>query len=99
MRQGRWKLVSRWPWPWRLHDLEADRTELVDLSGNHPEVVAELSLAWDRWAKRSGVRAWPLPVPAYRWTLYGLAGLLVFQAFRLLARRTRTQPSARAQAE
>ncbi len=99
VRKGRWKLVSRWPWPWRLHDLEADRTELIDPSRNHPEVVAELSLAWDRWAKRSGVRAWPLPVPAYRWTLYGLAGLLVFQAFRLLARRTRTQPSAHTRAE
>ncbi len=55
IRRGRWKLVRDWPSPWELYDLERDRTELVDLAGRHPELVAELAAAWDAWARRIGV--------------------------------------------
>jgi len=68
IRKGKWKLVSEaWFWPhmfdtinelplekWELFDLEADRTELHDLSGDHPEIVQELAEAWQTWAERTG---------------------------------------------
>jgi arylsulfatase len=68
IRKGKWKLVSEaWFWPhmhdsinklplekWELYDLEADRTELNDLSGDYPEIVQELAEAWQKWAERTG---------------------------------------------
>jgi arylsulfatase len=58
VRKGTWKLVSRYPDGWELYDMGADRTELRDLAGTHPQVVADLSSAYDRWAQRCGVRPW-----------------------------------------
>jgi arylsulfatase len=57
VRHGKWKLV--WdtlarPMRWELYDLEADRTELHDLSGAKPELVKELSDAYEKWAKATG---------------------------------------------
>lgn len=39
---------------WELYDLRADPTELDDLAGRRPEVVAELAEAWERaaWANQ-----------------------------------------------
>ncbi len=68
IRKGKWKLVSEaWFWPhmhdsinelppekWELFDLEADRTELNDVSATHPEVVKELAAQWLKWARRIG---------------------------------------------
>jgi len=42
--------------------MEADRTEMHDLSAQYPEVVARLAAAWDEWAKRANV----LPLGAWR---------------------------------
>ena len=54
VRAGQWKLVSARGGPWELYDMEADRTELNDLASKHPKRVAELSAAWDDWAKETG---------------------------------------------
>lgn len=50
-----WKLVSRYPGPWELYDIEADRTEQNDLAATHPDKVKELSDLYDQWAQRCGV--------------------------------------------
>ncbi|NLF29584.1 MAG: arylsulfatase [Planctomycetes bacterium] len=70
VRRGRWKLVKNFPGsptgrrsggrpatpsPWELYDVGADRTEMHDLAGEHPQVVEELAAAWDAWAGRCGV--------------------------------------------
>lgn len=55
VRLRQWKLVSRYPGPWELYDMSADRTELHDLAREHPEKVKELSGLYDEWAKRCGV--------------------------------------------
>ncbi len=62
VREGRWKLyhdASRGQEP-RLFDLEADRTEVHDLSGRHPDRTRELLAKWHAWADRcdadAGVR-------------------------------------------
>jgi arylsulfatase A-like enzyme len=51
-REGRWKLVARKGQPWELYDIEADRTELHDLSSRESDRVARLARAWDEWAAR-----------------------------------------------
>lgn len=63
VRQGKWKLVSRFGGPWELYDMEADRTELNDLAEKHPEKVAELKSLYDAWAARCGVQPWPVRRP------------------------------------
>jgi arylsulfatase len=56
-RRGDWKLVRKYPQDWELFDLINDRTELNDLSGQRPDLVAELSTAYQAWADRCGVIA------------------------------------------
>ncbi|MGB9624664.1 MAG: hypothetical protein ACPMAQ_07345 [Phycisphaerae bacterium] len=58
VRQGKWKLVSRFPDKWELYDIEADRTELNNVAQRHPEKVSELADLYDAWAKRCGVMPW-----------------------------------------
>ncbi len=58
IRRGRWKLVREHPHAWELYDITSDRTEIHDRSRDHPEVVHELSLAWEEWADRVGVIRW-----------------------------------------
>jgi len=41
---------------WELYDIEADRSELHNLAGAHPEIVAELERLYREWAERCGVR-------------------------------------------
>jgi arylsulfatase len=55
VRSGAWKLVSRYPGPWELYDMEADRTELHNLADRRPEKVRELASLYDQWARRCGV--------------------------------------------
>jgi len=46
--KGKWKLVA-WGKEWELFDMEKDKTETVDLSGKHPEVVNELKTLHEKW--------------------------------------------------
>jgi arylsulfatase len=60
VRQGKWKLVAAHKGPWELYDLEADRTELHDLSEKSPEKVREMKTLYENWAARCGVQPWPV---------------------------------------
>lgn len=55
VRVGNWKLVRKYPGPWELYDMEADRTEMHDLAADHPERVTELRSIYEDWAHRCGV--------------------------------------------
>ena len=55
MRQGKWKLVRYGKSPWALYDMEADRTELTDLSAKLPDRAKAMAALWNAWAKRCGV--------------------------------------------
>jgi arylsulfatase len=60
LRQGPWKLVSAKLGKWELYNMDADRTELNDLSGQQPERVAAMQAEWFKMAKnvdRLGGRA------------------------------------------
>ncbi len=59
IRDGKWKLVTKYPGGWKLFDMEADRTEQHDLSAQQPELATRLAAQWDAWAKRVGVQPWP----------------------------------------
>jgi arylsulfatase len=69
VRIGKWKLVSRVKRnmrfteadkdQWELYDLEADRTEMNDLSAQYPQKVKEMSAQWEAWAERAKVIPWP----------------------------------------
>ncbi len=71
VRDGRWKLVSEWPGDWELYDLDADRTELRDLAARHPERVAAMAAAYQRFAEDTGVEAWPWVSRPHRWLIVG----------------------------
>lgn len=61
VRDGKWKLVSRFPDTWELYDMEADRTELHDLAAAQPERANSMAAMWDSWARDIGVQPWPMP--------------------------------------
>jgi arylsulfatase A-like enzyme len=58
-RRGHWK-VLRLAEPygtgeWQLYRLDEDPGEVRDLAGKHPDKVAEMVEAWERWALEYGV--------------------------------------------
>lgn len=55
IRMGKWKLVRDYPGSWELYNMAQDRTELVDVAGEHPEKVAEMEKRYNEWADRCGV--------------------------------------------
>jgi arylsulfatase A-like enzyme len=61
VRDGKWKLVSRFPDAWELYDMEADRTELHDLAAAEPDRAKSMAAEWQAWADSIGVRPWPMP--------------------------------------
>jgi arylsulfatase A-like enzyme len=61
IREGRWKLVSRYLGPWQLYDMEADRTEIHDVAAAHADLVLKLSGEFDAWAAHSFVDSWEGP--------------------------------------
>jgi arylsulfatase len=60
---GRWKLVSRYPGPWELYDMVADRTELNDLAACNAPKVIELADLYGDWAARADVVPWERLAP------------------------------------
>ena len=56
VRMGKWKLVSKDRGPWELYDIEADRSELNDLSKQHVARTEQMRQAWQTWAKQAGVK-------------------------------------------
>ena len=59
VRSGEWKLVAFDDQPWELYHFGDDRTELNDLSAQHPEKVAAMNAAWEKWGAENQVT--PLP--------------------------------------
>jgi arylsulfatase len=55
VRLDKWKLVSRYPRPWELYDMNKDRTELHDVASEQPALVKGLAQQYERWAVRCGV--------------------------------------------
>lgn len=65
IRIGQWKLVAKGPGgAWELYDMKADRTEQHDLAAEQPQRVREMTIKWQRWARRVGALPWPWK-PAY----------------------------------
>ncbi|MCG8700477.1 MAG: arylsulfatase [Bacteroidales bacterium] len=58
-REGKWKIVSFNHEPWKLYNMELDRTEQSDVSAENPEIFTKLTNGWDVWAKRCNVEPWP----------------------------------------
>ncbi|MBW8015284.1 MAG: arylsulfatase [Planctomycetes bacterium] len=60
VRAGKWKLVAKGKkGKWELYDIDADRSELHDLSGKDPKRTGEMAEMWNVYAKRANVIPWP----------------------------------------
>jgi arylsulfatase A-like enzyme len=71
-RRDRWKLVKKYGHNWELYDIEVDRAEAHDLAEANPELVVELSAAYEEWAKRAGVIPREVVLDLYRRRGHGL---------------------------
>ena len=58
VRDGKWKLASRFKQPWQLFDMSTDRVEMHDLAASQPDIVARMARQWDDWAAQSYVDQW-----------------------------------------
>ena len=64
LRKGKWKLVdwrdfeTKQDSGWQLYDLEKDIGEKNNLAKAEPQLVAELSAAWEKWNKRNIAPLW-----------------------------------------
>ena len=58
VRDGRWKLVSKYPGGWELYDMVEDRTELNDLAEKNKPQVEKMEVMYDKWAEHCGVWKW-----------------------------------------
>jgi arylsulfatase len=60
VRDGPWKLVSKFPAGWELYDITTDRAEQHDLAAKETSRVKTMVARYDAWAKRAGVLPWPV---------------------------------------
>jgi len=63
IRFGQFKLVRLHNKPWELYDIEADRTELTNLSGRNLLLESDLVRQYEAWAQRVGVMDWDVALP------------------------------------
>jgi arylsulfatase len=64
VRVGDWKMVRAGRRnPWELYDMKKDRTELTDVSAEHPDIMKDLTEKWQAWATRAHVKPYPAPKP------------------------------------
>jgi arylsulfatase A len=64
VRTQRWRTVNE-DGSWQLYDMPNDPSEQHDVAGDHPDVVARLSTAYDRWladVTRQPIVRPPIPV-------------------------------------
>lgn len=61
VREGKWKLVSRFPDYWELYDMENDRTERHDIADQNTDRVRKMADDYAKWAKLVGAQSWPMP--------------------------------------
>jgi arylsulfatase A-like enzyme len=66
VREGKWKLVSRFPDYWELYDMEKDRTERHDIADQNTDRVRKMASDYAKWAKLVGAQSWPMPQPPPR---------------------------------
>lgn len=62
IRDGQWKLVALRDSPWRLYDINADRSEQHDLAAQQPARVKAMTAQWNAYAARANV----LPLGGWR---------------------------------
>lgn len=55
VRQGDFKLVSKYPAKWELYNLANDRSETHDVIAQCPDIASSLQKAYEDFAKRAGV--------------------------------------------
>jgi arylsulfatase A-like enzyme len=61
---GNWKLVAKGPdGAWELYDMDADRTEMHDLSKREPAQLKKMVAMWEAYARRTNVLPWPWTPP------------------------------------
>jgi len=64
VRKSQWKLVDwrdlaeKTQSGWQLYDLDHDIGETTNLAAQHPEIVADLSVAWDNWNRKNIAPIW-----------------------------------------
>jgi arylsulfatase len=59
VRDGKWKITALYPkGEWELYDIDADRTEQVNLAAQHPERVKRMAAQWETWARQNHVIPW-----------------------------------------
>jgi len=58
VRDGKWKIVALKGRPWELYDMEADRSETVNLAEKYPVIVQDLESTYNVWAERCNVLPW-----------------------------------------
>ncbi len=58
VRDGDWKLVSRYPGDWELYNLIDDRTEMVNRAAAEPARVEMMKRTYGEWAARCKVLPW-----------------------------------------
>lgn len=63
VRVGDFKLVRRFGHDWELYDMNADRTELNNLSGRNKPLEASLKRDFEGWAETVGVMDWAVALP------------------------------------
>lgn len=56
IRHGKWKAVMDEKTKiWELYDISADRSELHDLASERPDILAQMTSRWQRWADAHNV--------------------------------------------